>query len=621
MSAVEAQQRTAASPSALKTLTIEELSAIEVTSPGKREERVYNVATAITVITQEDLRRSGVRNIPEALRLATGVQVSMFNNASWPISARGFATTSANKIQVFFDGRSVYSPLFGGVFWEVQNTVIEDIDRIEVIRGPGATLWGGNAVNLVVNIITKAARFTQGGLAVLGGGAAERGFASVRYGGRLGGRSHYRLYGLFFDRDSLARATGEDAKDPHQTGQTGFRVDSELSGRDMLTVQGDLYRGRTGLLNREDISLHGGNLLARWTRTLRSGSTIQFQTFYDRTSRLVPLQLGEVRNTYDVELQHNLSLGGRHELVWGTGYRASNDATQATPLLFFEPSGRHLGQFAVFVQDVITLSPERVHLIAGVKLERNAFSGWTVQPSVRLAWTPTSRHTLWGAVSRAVRIPTRFDEDLRIQAGGNFTLISGSPGFRPEKLVAYEAGYRVRPKPSLWFDIATYFNDYKDLRSQERTTAAAFPVVLGNKLLAQTFGVEASAAYQVREGWRLTMSYANLQRQLSFAADSTDITRARQEGADPRTQFSLRSAMDLPRRVTLDFWMRHVSALPTTPNVPAYVVFDARLAWRANEAVEVALVGRNLPQRRHMEFGPNGELVRRSVYASATWRF
>ena len=306
--------RVPASPAALKALSLEELSQIEVTSPGKKLEKLSNVAAAIFVITQEEIRRTGVRNIPEALRLATGLQVAMFNNGSWPISARGFNITSANKIQVFMDGRSLYTPLFGGVFWDAQNMVIEDIDRIEVIRGAGGTLWGGNAVNAVINIITKTARDTQGGLIVAGGGAAERGFGTVRYGGTFRKNTTYRVYGNYFNRDSLALLNGSDAKDPNQMGQGGFRVDTNLTAADDMTFQGDLYSGDAGILNRPDISIHGGNLLGRWTHRFKGGSDLQLQTYYDRSSRLVPRQIDEVRNTYDIDLQHRFQAGARHDI-------------------------------------------------------------------------------------------------------------------------------------------------------------------------------------------------------------------------------------------------------------------------------------------------------------------
>jgi iron complex outermembrane receptor protein len=609
----------------LKALSLEQLSEIEVTSPGKKEEKLSRVAAAVYVITQEEIRRSGVRSLEDALRLATGLEVATFNGGGGPVSARGFNTNSANKIQVFLDGRSLYSPLFGGVLWDMQSTVLEDIDRIEVIRGPGATLWGGNAVNCVINITTKSAKDTAGGLVVAGGGVgAERGFATFRYGGAIGKNTAYRGYGNFLDRDSLTLQTGADANDPYQMRQGGFRTDTSLTAADQITFQGDLYSADEGILNRPDIALHGGNVLMRWTHRFHDSSELQFQTYYDRTSRLVPSQIDEVRNMYDVDMQHHIRFGERHDVVWGLGYRVSNDSTKTEPLLFFDPSGRHLALFNVFAQDEIALSGDRLRLVLGSKFENYTYSGWDAQPSARLIWTPSTHQSIWGAISRAVRIPTQFDEDLRITPPGtSLVVIRGDAAFQSEALTAYELGYRVLPLPQLSFDIATYYNRYDHLRSQEAPPGGGFPIVLGNQLQGRTYGAEVTAGYQVLPWWRLTSGYSNLQKNLSTDPGSTDTTGGLQEGIDPRNQFSLRSNMDLPRKTELDFWVRHVSALQllSGPPVPSYTVFDVRLGWRPTENVAISLVGRNLPQQHHVEFGPAGELVHRAVYVTTTWRF
>jgi iron complex outermembrane receptor protein len=520
------------------------------------------------------------------------------------------------------DGRSLYTPLFGGTFWDMQSTLIEDIDRIEVIRGPGATLWGGNAVNCVINIITRTAADTQGVLAVAGGGTTERGFGALRFGGDIGGRAHYRVYGNAFKRRELVLQNGQDAGDPFHMEQGGFRADADLTPSDRVTLQGDIYTAQMGQ-PAGGIGLHGVNLIARWTHRLRGGSEFQVQAYIDRTSRLVPAQADEVRHTYDVDLQHRIRLGDRHDFVWGAGYRASNDRTRQTPRILFNPTGRHIALFNLFAQDEIALAPDRFYLILGSKFEKNTYTGWQVMPSARLLWTPDSRHSVWTSVARAMRIPTRFDRDLVLLNPANGAVqVLGSRDFRSEELTAYEAGYRFLPDPRLYLDIAAYYNRYRDLRSQE-PSATIFPLVLGNKMRARTMGVELTARYQLLSWWRLTAGYSNLQRSLWFDPDSRDPTGGLLEGADPRNQFSFRSYMDLPRRTELDFWVRHVSALQVFggPPVPPYTVFDARLGWRPTGNLELSLVGRNLPGKHHLEFGPAGELIRRGVYLTTTWRF
>lgn len=619
LGAAETDQRSTA---ALKSLSLEELTQVEVTSAGRKEEKLSNVAAAVYVITQDEIRRSGVRSIPEALRLATGLEVFMFNNGSWPISARGFASTAANKVQVFLDGRTLYTPLFGGTFWDMQNTVMEDIDRIEVIRGPGATLWGGNAVNCVINIITKAAADTQGVLGVAGAGTTERGFGTLRFGGNAADRVHYRVYGNAFKRRELVLANGADAGDPFHMEQGGFRADAELTAADRVTIQGDLYTARMGLQGNA-VGLHGANVLARWTHRLRGGSEFQVQAYVDRTSRHVPGQMNETRHTYDVDLQHRIRLGSRHDIVWGAGYRASNDRNLRTNRIQFIPSGRHVSVFNLFAQDEIALAPNRLSLILGSKFEKNTYTGWQVMPSARLLWTPGTRSSVWTSVARAMRIPTRFDRELLLSDPlTGILLIRGSDNFRSEELIAYEAGYRFMPNARASFDLATYYNHYRDLRSLE-PSATIFPLVISNRLRARTMGAELTARYQLLPWWRLTGAWSNLQRRLDFEQDSRDPTGGQFEGADPRNQVSFRSYMDLPRRTELDVWVRHVSALRIigAPPVPEWTVFDVRFGWRPTQHLDISIVGRNLPGKRHMEFGPSGELIRRGVYLTTTWRF
>ncbi|MBI4460193.1 MAG: TonB-dependent receptor [Acidobacteria bacterium] len=583
---------------------------------------MYEAAAAISVITQEDIRRSGVRSIAEALRLANGLEVARSNGNTWNISARGF-NGSSNKMQVLFDGRSIYSPLFSGTFWDVQDTLLEDIDRIEVIRGPGATLWGSNAVNGVINIITKKASDTQDGLFVAGTGTEELGFAGIRYGGRVGDRGHYRIYSKFNYTDALVFRDGRSAEDPLRRGFGGFRTDLALSSTDQLTLQGGIYRINSERFRQEDINARGGNLLGNWSHQFNNGSGLQIQTYYDRTSRSIPPTFDEVRNTYDLESQHNIPVGERQQVVWGLGYRASADRTRDFPILRFEPPDRTLHWFSLYAQDEIALVPERLHLIAGSKFERNTYTGWEVQPTVRLAWTTASRQLLWGAVSRAVRIPTRLDTDPII-----FTpplMILGNKDFQSEELVSYEIGYRVLPQERFSFGLAAFYNDYDNIRSQEAPLAPGGPIVLGNTLRGHTYGAELDVLVPILPWWQVRASYSNLQVRLERKPGSRDIAGGKSEANDPKNQFSFRSMMDLPLHLELDFWVRHVSALPNPVPLPGYTTFDVHLGWRPLDHLEVSIVGQNLSEESHGEFQSANtairEEVQRGVYGKITWGF
>ncbi|HEV2856415.1 MAG TPA: TonB-dependent receptor [Thermoanaerobaculia bacterium] len=608
-------------PSELKKLSIEELMEIDVTSVSRRSERVSQAAAAVTVITGEDIRRSGVTSLPEALRLANALHVARFDSRTWAISARGFNISTANKMLVLIDGRSVYTPLFSGVFWDVQDLLLEDVDRIEVIRGPGATLWGANAVNGVINIITKSARQTQGGLVNAGAGNEERGFGALQHGGTLGGRTWYRAYGKYRSVDALALARGGSAEDPLRMAQGGFRVDGDRSARDSFTLQGDVYDGRIGDLVRADTDVSGGNLLGRWSRRFSEASSLDLQVYWDRTHRRVPVQFEEHRDTWDVDLQHRLPFGGRHDLVWGLGYRSSADDVENSPVLAWVPGERTQSLFTVFAQDEIRLVPDRLRLTLGARLESHEIAGTEVQPTVRVAWTPSERQILWGAVSRAVRAPTRIDQDVRFLAGP-VVVVQGSRDFDFEEVVAYELGYRLQPRASASVDLAAFYNVYDHLRSQERPASGApIPITLANKLNAETYGAELRLNLQATPWWRLYSSYTYFHKDLSLDPGSTDPTGGVSEGNDPDHRFALRSYVDLPGRLELDTWLRYVNRLPS-PRVPAYTELDLRLGWRATDRLELSLVGQNLLHDQHAEFfTAMPKEVERGVYGKATWRF
>ena len=581
----------------LKQLTLEELLNVDVTLPLRRPVRILDAAAAVNVITSEDIWRSGAVSLPEVLRASPSLFVGRFSAASWVISSRGFASTAANKLLVLVDGRSVYSPLFSGVFWEQIDAPIFDLDRIEVVRGPGASLWGSNAMNGVVSIVSKSARDTQGTFLSAGTGAEEHFFSSVRHGGRAGS-GHYRLFGKLVARDDAHLTDGSAAEDWQRAGHFGARFDFG-SPTNELTLQGDGFVSRLGLAGRDDLESSGANVLARWTRSVASQGNLQVQAYFDHSTRFVPAQFDEVRDTVDVDLQHRFTLRGRHQLSWGGGYRTSADDTTATVLLFFDPEDRRTHLVSAFLQDEIAITP-RVVLTAGARLEHNDYTGLETQPTVRARWTPYPSHSLWGAVSRAVRLPTRLDTDVRITQGGR-VVIAGNPSFDAETVIAYEGGYRMSAAQMFSADVAVFRNRYDDLRTQELPRALGSPVTIGNGLNITTTGIEFTGSVQPRPWMRFTSSYAFLGKDLTLDPDSRDPTRGLNEAIDPRHQWSLSGRVDLPHRIELDGSLRTISALPN-PGTPRYTEANLRLAWRPVQRFELSLVGRDLLHSTHLEF-------------------
>ncbi|HEY9421240.1 MAG TPA: TonB-dependent receptor [Thermoanaerobaculia bacterium] len=616
-------QEPQAEPSELTQLSIEELMQIDVTSVSRRTERVFGAAAAVSVITGEEIRRSGATSLPDALRLIAALHVAQVNGYTWAVSARGFNLSSANKLLVLIDGRSIYTPLFSGVFWESQDVFLEDIDRIEVIRGPGAALWGANAVNGVINILTRSAQATQGGLASAGAGNETRALGSFRHGGTIREGTYYRAYGKYTYQDALALPGGGGGRDPLRRGQAGFRVDQEDRGAGAFTFQGDVYRGVASDLVRADTELEGGNILGRWSRSLSEASDLELQVYYDVTDRLTPNFFGERRDTFDIDFQHRHNFNSRHDLIWGGGYRVSRDDVMNSREVAFLPAEDTQELFSAFVQDEIVINP-RLRMILGSKFEHQETTGFEVQPSARFAWTPTERRTIWGAVSRAVRTPTRLDQDIRFFTPTGETLVRGDEDFQSEELIAYELGYRIQPRPEVFLDAAVFYHDYDQLRSQERSpTPTGLPIVLGNALNAETWGLEVRAQYEPIPHWRLHAGYALFEKDLSLDPGSTDPTGGAGEGNDPRHRFTLRSYVDLPGRFELDGMVRYVSRLPR-PVVPSYTALDLRLGWRASDRLNLSLVGQNLLDESHPEFGaptPRRVEIERGFYGRATWRF
>jgi iron complex outermembrane recepter protein len=609
-------------PSALKKLSVEELMDIEVTSVSKRPERLSETASAIQVITQEDIRRSGATRLPEALRLASNLEVAQRDSRQWAISARGFNNTLANKMLVLIDGRTVYTPLFAGVFWDVQDTLLEDIDRIEVISGPGATQWGANAVNGVINVITKHSKGSQGALLEGGGGTELRGFGGMRYGGALAPNLHYRVYGKYFDRDSTVLPNGPDATDDWHMGQGGFRMDWNASEANLITVQGDYYDGRIAQPGADDIAVSGGNVIGRWSHTISEASELKLQVYFDQTHRNIPGTFAEDLDTYDVDFQHRFPLGERHDIVWGLGYRLIDDDVGNTPALAFLPSQVSRQWFSAFGQDEIALVKDRLHLTLGTKVEHNDYTGFEFQPSGRLAWRLSEQQTIWSAISRAVRTPSRIDREFFVPGSPPF-LLAGGPDFDSETLLAYELGYRVQPLPRLALTLAAYYNDYDNIRSLEQANPPLpFPVVIANELEGESYGAELTADYRVTDWWRLRAGYTELRIDIRPKPGSTDTTAGSSESHDPERYFLLRSSLDLPGHWELDAAFRYVSRIENQ-QVPSYGELDVRLGWRPRPELEFSIVGQNLLHDHHAEFEDVAmrREIERGVYGTVLWRF
>ena len=484
-------------------------------------------------------------------------------------------------------------------------------------------MWGANAVNGIINIITKKAEDTQGGLVTAGGGTPEqRGFGGVRYGGKLGEAGFYRVYGKAFDRGALEFADGRSARDPMRMGQGGFRSEWKTAATDAFTLQGDAYRGQLGEAIRDDTRLDGGNLLGRWAHQVSDRSDLEMQVYWDRTHRMIPDWFEEHRDTWDFDLQNHLRPAERHDIVWGAGFRRTQDRVGNSAGVAFLPDRRTQDLYSFFAQDEIALRSQRVHLTLGTKVEHNDTSGFEVQPNIRLAWTPDSRRTYWGAISRAVRTPTRLDEDIRFLAGP-VVILRGDPDFQSEKLIAYEAGWRQQLRSDLSVDAALFYNVYDDLRSQAPLTPGKpFPIVLANNLQAETWGVEVRSNFQLASWCRWQAGYAFFDKHLHLKPGTRDSFGGRAEGNDPQHRLSLRSLIDLPGGVELDAWLRWVDRLPF-PQVESYTELDLHLGWHPVRSVELALVGQNLLHRRHAEFGagPTGEEVQRGCYGKITWSF
>lgn len=658
-------------------LSFEDLMGVEVTSASKKPQSIAKAATAIHVISSEEIRRSGATTIPDVLRLTPGFFVGKADSKNYAVAGRGLANVTTNKLLVLVDGRSVYSPTFSGVFWDTLDVMLEDVERIEVIRGPGATLWGSNAVNGVINIITKSAIDTQGTLVTGGGGTVERGFFSTRYGFPIGEKINARIYTKYTDHNNLEALLNQPIVDGFQRWLGGGRLDWNYSDMGSFTVQGDAYHNRQNQFWQQPITtapyfqnlnqpgvMSGGNFLSRWKHAFSDENDLTIQFYFDRAKRDQSIYT-QTLDTYDIDAQHRFQLTDRQELIWGGGARLFYDRWTSTSILTSvnTPRANH-ALYNIFVQDEVSIIDDRLSIVLGSKLEHNDFTGYEFQPSGRLLWTPNERYTLWTSVSKAVRTPGRAEADAVVNqrivapvpAGPFFpgippTLVQiiGNPGYEAEELVAYEFGFRSQLSEKSSLDLSLFYNVYEDLRTVEAVGAPdssqlpAYAIqnfTFGNNRAGNIYGTELSLTLDLNDWWRLRPSYS-----LSVAdthAGPANVSTATADGAYPNQQVGLFSLMDLPGNLHLDLygrWIDQVEILevetaidPFNPpgilEFPSYFSLDARLAWNpfGNRNVELAIVGQNLVDNTHPEYGwevftPQIAEVPRSAYVKLTVSF
>jgi iron complex outermembrane receptor protein len=618
----------------LADLSLEDLVNVKITSVSRKEEKLNDAAAAIFVLNNDDLRRSGATTVADALRLVPGLQVAAIDSANWAVSSRGFNSQFDNKLLVMIDGRTVYSPLFSGVYWNVQQMFFDDVDRIEVIRGPGATIWGANAVNGVISILSKSARDTQGGLIYGGGGDQAMALGGARYGGKIGEYTYYRIYDSYQLNDDFLLANDSSAKDSWDLQKGGFRVDHYTRNDGQFTWQGDAYAGN---LADHTGDLYGFNLLGRWTQRISERSSFEVQSYFDHTYQNDALAKANV-DTADLSWQHTFGLGERNDVIWGAGYRFNDSrVTKAnSPAVTIVNKEIALNLFSAFVQDEFKLIPDHLTFTLGTKLEHNDFTGFELQPNARLMFKPSENQTVWAAVSRAVRTPSDFEgEDFitfaqgapLVGPGGRLYVPTtvGNPNIKSEVLWAYELGYRIQPTPRVSADLAAFYNDYSRLVGQlpedfiPGTPVGILEIESANSLRGESYGSEAVLNVAVTDSWRLSASYSLLMMHMLGAPASGAMTL---ELNAPTHQVVLRSSYDFARHFSLDADLRYVDSVQS---VPAYVTADIRLSWRPTANLELSIVGRNLLDNQHSEQAsligvPTAE-VPRGFYARITWRF
>jgi iron complex outermembrane receptor protein len=643
-------------PADLTKVNIEDLMNIDVTSVSKKDQKLSQVASAIFVITQEDIRRSGATNIPDLLRMVPGMEVAQINANTWAITGRGFNAEFANELLVMVDGRAVYTPTTGGVFWDVLDIPLEDIERIEVIRGPGGSVWGVNAVNGVINILTKKASETKGAMVVAGGGNLDQGFGTAQYGGSVGKNFDYRIYSKYLNQDHMPGLTGQDGGDGWHMLRGGFRTDGTLSSKDSLTLQGDIYTGNEnspttilpsitspGLVDADlPVALSGGFIQSIWNHTFSERSETTLMISYSDYKR--DDQLLESRETFNIDFQHHISWGTRQDFVWGLGYWYSDSHSHGDLFVSLNPSSFGSDSFNSFVQDEITLVPNRFFLTVGTKLEHNYYTGFALMPSARATYELDPHNMVWAAVSRAERTPDATDESIRLDVagfpgpGGTPVLISvlGNPQLKNEGLIAYEFGYRTTVGKRLSFDLAAYYNDYSNQESTEPSTPflestpapahLVLPSTYENLISGETHGVEIAAHWKITDRWTLSPGFDFERIHMHPSPLSQDTQTAPEiEGSSPHAQAQVRSHFELSQKWTWDASTYFVDRL-IAQNVPSYTRLDTGLSWRWKEGVSLSLVGQNLLRDHHLEFidstaASRSTEIKRSAYVKITWKF
>jgi len=637
----------------LTQVSLENLMNMEVSSVSKRDQELLKTAAAIFVLTQEDIRRSGATNIPDLLRIVPGLEVAQIDANNWAVSSRGFNGRFANKLIVLIDGRSLYSPDFAGVFWQAQNLLLGDIERIEVIRGPGATLWGSNAVTGVINILTKKAKDTQGGLLTAGGGRQERGFTGARYGMSSGEGIAYRFYGDYFNRGEFQNASGQGAGDNWDGLGSGMRVDARLSSKDALVIEGDVYRYEThsqnnvvsftAPFNTTPLTLTTdlkGDVSGRWTRTYSADSEISVQLYGDFDSRNDVTVNADVY-VFGAAFQDRFALGGRHKVIWGADFRATTDSIVPSSFVSFSPLSLRTNLSSFFIQDEIAILPGRLWFTPGIRFEHAPFTGYNADPSGQLLWSLTKNQSLWVSAAEATRTPQRSEDGLHDVVsifpgpGGSLTSVDlfGSGAAGEEDMLDFQAGYRAQLTEAVSLDITSFYDHYKDLQTQEPGTPFAssdpvphtvLPLFYANEMHGTGYGGEISMGWKPVSRWNLYAGYGFLRQVFDLNPGSQDAGSLFLAGDNPRHQFQLRSQLNLPHRSEFDTSVYYVGRL-IDQSVPAYARLDVRLGWHPCETVSLDLVGQNLLSPRHLEFLNNTGIVptyaTRRVFARLTWTF